>query len=156
MSSPAFGSSLIDSPDAAARVLCDYFLTNADRGDNAANDEFVAELVCRIRANMHPATAVADADGPDPTARRRPGGIDHTDTDRQVAMSVEPPRMPGHLERGRMAAQDSRSEDGSMCTLLVVHENGGSWPSHGLDAPGGRVSQSDATALALGNLKAAK
>lgn len=50
MSSPAFGSSLIDSPDAAARVLCDYFLTNADRGDNAANNEFVAELVCRIRA----------------------------------------------------------------------------------------------------------
>ncbi|HEY3894344.1 MAG TPA: hypothetical protein VGL88_03140 [Pseudonocardiaceae bacterium] len=36
--------------DAAARVLCDYFLVNAERGDNAANDELVAELVRRIRS----------------------------------------------------------------------------------------------------------
>ncbi|MGH3670332.1 MAG: hypothetical protein ACRDSH_06815 [Pseudonocardiaceae bacterium] len=31
-------------------MLRDYFLTNAERGDNAANDEFVAELTRRIRA----------------------------------------------------------------------------------------------------------
>jgi hypothetical protein len=31
-------------------VLCDYFLLNADRGDHAANDELVAELVRRMRA----------------------------------------------------------------------------------------------------------
>ena len=29
----------IDSPEAAAQALCDYFLANADRGDNAVNDE---------------------------------------------------------------------------------------------------------------------
>jgi hypothetical protein len=34
----------------AARALCDVFLANADRGDNAANDDLVAELVQRIRA----------------------------------------------------------------------------------------------------------
>lgn len=38
------------SADAAARALRDLFLANADRGDNAANDELVAELVRRIRA----------------------------------------------------------------------------------------------------------
>ncbi|MGH3983777.1 MAG: hypothetical protein ACRDST_14120 [Pseudonocardiaceae bacterium] len=41
---------LIDSPGTAARALCDYFLANADRGENATNDELVAELVHRIRA----------------------------------------------------------------------------------------------------------
>jgi hypothetical protein len=45
-------SPLIDSPDAAARALCDYFLANADRDDDAANDELVAELVGRIRAQQ--------------------------------------------------------------------------------------------------------
>ncbi|MGH4009047.1 MAG: hypothetical protein ACRDTH_12985 [Pseudonocardiaceae bacterium] len=38
------------SADAAASALQELFLTNADRGDNAANDELVAELVRRIRA----------------------------------------------------------------------------------------------------------
>lgn len=51
VSSPKPGPPVI-SADAAARVLCDYFLTNADRGDNAANDEFVAELALRIRAGQ--------------------------------------------------------------------------------------------------------
>ncbi len=38
------------SVEAAARALQEYFLVNADRGDNAANDELVAELVRRTRA----------------------------------------------------------------------------------------------------------
>lgn len=38
------------SADAAAKALRDYFLANADRDDNAANDQLVAELVRRIRA----------------------------------------------------------------------------------------------------------
>lgn len=37
------------SADAAAAVLRDFFLANADRDDNAANDQLVAELVRRIR-----------------------------------------------------------------------------------------------------------
>jgi hypothetical protein len=52
MSCPASGPPLINSPDAAARVLCDYFLANADRGNNAANDELVAELIHRIRTQQ--------------------------------------------------------------------------------------------------------
>ncbi len=47
--SPGPGPLLINA-DAAARMLCDHFLANADRGDNAANDELVAELVRRMRA----------------------------------------------------------------------------------------------------------
>lgn len=38
------------SPTAVAQALCDHFLTNADRRDHAANDEFIAELLRRIRA----------------------------------------------------------------------------------------------------------
>jgi len=39
------------SADAASRALQEYFLANADRGDNAANDELVAELLRRMRAS---------------------------------------------------------------------------------------------------------
>ncbi|MGH3814030.1 MAG: hypothetical protein ACRDUV_16525 [Pseudonocardiaceae bacterium] len=53
VSSPAPDSPLI-SGDAAARALQDYFLANADRGDNAANDELVAELARRIRTLRTP------------------------------------------------------------------------------------------------------
>jgi hypothetical protein len=52
MSYSVSGPPLIDSPDAAARMLCDYFLANADRGNNAANDELVAELIHRIRTQQ--------------------------------------------------------------------------------------------------------
>ena len=52
MSCPVSGLPLIDSPDAAARVLCDYFLANADRGNNAGNDELVTELIHRIRTQQ--------------------------------------------------------------------------------------------------------
>ena len=49
MSAPVSGPPLI-SADATAKALQEHFLANADRGDNAANDEFVAEMVRRIRA----------------------------------------------------------------------------------------------------------
>jgi hypothetical protein len=51
MSSPVPSPSAI-SQAAAADALCAYFLANADRGDNAANDDLVAELVGRIRAQQ--------------------------------------------------------------------------------------------------------
>ena len=50
MTSPVPDPPLI-SADAAARALQEYFLANADRGDNAANDELVAEIMRRIRAS---------------------------------------------------------------------------------------------------------
>ena len=52
MNSPVSGPPLSGSRDVAVRMLCDYFLANADRGENAANDELVAELVHRIRAQQ--------------------------------------------------------------------------------------------------------
>ncbi|MGH3874263.1 MAG: hypothetical protein ACRDSR_22640 [Pseudonocardiaceae bacterium] len=52
LSATGAGLPLIDSPAAAAQALCDYFLANADRGDHAANDELVAELVRRIRTEQ--------------------------------------------------------------------------------------------------------
>lgn len=47
------GSPLI-STDAAAKALRDLFLANADRGNDAANDELVDALVRRIRALRPP------------------------------------------------------------------------------------------------------
>lgn len=71
-------------------------------------------------------------------------------------MSIEPPSTHGERERGRMAVQGRCSDDGSRCTLLLVHEHDGSWSFHGLGARGVRVSQSDATVLAMGVLKVAE
>ncbi|MGH3926812.1 MAG: hypothetical protein ACRDTT_28770 [Pseudonocardiaceae bacterium] len=47
---PVITSPVIMSPAAVAQALCDHYLTNADRGDDAANDELIAELLRRIRA----------------------------------------------------------------------------------------------------------
>lgn len=51
MSSPVPGPPVI-SAEVAAKALCELFLTNADRGDHAANDHLVAEMVGRIRARQ--------------------------------------------------------------------------------------------------------
>ena len=51
-------------------------------------------------------------------------------------------------ERGRMAMQGRCTDDGSKCTLLLVHELDGSWTFHGLGAPGVKLSKADTVALA--------
>jgi hypothetical protein len=62
------------SAETAARALCELFLANADRGDNAANDHLITEMVERIRAQQdsrdgdrgqQPTTPLA---GPTPTS----------------------------------------------------------------------------------------
>jgi hypothetical protein len=40
------------SAEAAARALCELFLANADRGNNAANDHLIAEMLDRIRTQQ--------------------------------------------------------------------------------------------------------
>ncbi|MGH3824584.1 MAG: hypothetical protein ACRDRA_17385 [Pseudonocardiaceae bacterium] len=40
------------SAETAATALCEMFLANADRGDNAANDYLIAEIVDRIRTRQ--------------------------------------------------------------------------------------------------------
>jgi hypothetical protein len=51
-------------------------------------------------------------------------------------------------ERGRLATRGRRTDDGSMCTLLVIHELDSSWSFHGLGAPGVKLSQADMVTLA--------
>lgn len=40
-------------------------------------------------------------------------------------------------------SRGKRTDEGSMCTLLVIHENNGAWLAHGLGAPGVRLRQAD-------------
>jgi hypothetical protein len=50
-------------------------------------------------------------------------------------------------ERGRLTTRGRSTDDGSWCTLLVVHEIDGSWTIHGLGAPGVTLSQADMVLL---------
>ena len=63
------------SAETAARALCELFLANADRGDNAANDHLIAEMVNRIRTQQES----RDGDrGQQPPIRRVGGSSSHT------------------------------------------------------------------------------
>lgn len=50
-------------------------------------------------------------------------------------------------ELARHAARGRRTDDGSLATLLVVHENDGSWTVHGLGAPGITLDRDTAARL---------
>jgi hypothetical protein len=56
-------------------------------------------------------------------------------------------------ERGRLTTRGRRTDDGSICTLLVVHELDGAWSFHGLGAPGVRLSAADMVELATAILE---
>jgi hypothetical protein len=56
--------------------------------------------------------------------------------------------LHSHRERSRLTAQGRYTDDDSNCTLLVIHEAGGSWAIHGLGAPGVRLSQAEMVVLA--------
>lgn len=71
-------------------------------------------------------------------------------------MSIKPPERHGEREAGRMAIPGRRTDDGSDSTLVVVHENDGSWTFHGLGAPGVRVCKSDAVQIAQGICRASR
>jgi hypothetical protein len=55
-------------------------------------------------------------------------------------------RVPG--ERARLVAQGQHSDDRTSTTLVIIHEENGSWSIHGLGAPGVILSQTDMVALA--------
>jgi len=65
---------------------------------------------------------------------------------------IDTPDVPNKLyserERGRLQAQGHRTDDDSMCTLLVIHEIDGAWAIHGLGAPGVRLTKDVMVALA--------
>ena len=70
---------------------------------------------------------------------------------------IDVPETPHQQrERGRVTARGKCTDDGSMSTLLVVHEFDGAWTFHGLGAPGVRLSQADTVALAESILKRAR
>lgn len=54
-------------------------------------------------------------------------------------------RVPG--ERARLVVTGRRTEDGSQCTVIVIHEEDGTWAIHGLGNQGVRVSEADIVAL---------
>ena len=55
-------------------------------------------------------------------------------------------RVPG--ERARVVVQGRSTEDGSHCTVIVIHEQDGTWAIHGLGNPGVRLPTADMAALA--------
>ena len=59
-------------------------------------------------------------------------------------------------ERGRIAVPGNRTDDDSMCTLLVIHETDGRWAIHGLGAPGVRLTNDKMVALAESILERAR
>jgi hypothetical protein len=52
-----------------------------------------------------------------------------------------------HGERVRLVVSGRRTDDESACTLLVIHEDSGTWAIHGLGNQGVRVSAADMAAL---------
>jgi hypothetical protein len=55
-------------------------------------------------------------------------------------------RVPG--EQARIVVQAERSDDHSTATLVIIHEENGSWSIHGLGVSGVRLSKTDMTAVA--------
>jgi hypothetical protein len=55
-------------------------------------------------------------------------------------------RVPG--ERARIVVQGRRSDDGSTATLVIIHEENGTWSIHSLGVSGVRLSKTDMTAVA--------
>jgi hypothetical protein len=71
------------------------------------------------------------------------------DKDRAVIHVSE--RVPG--ERARVVVQGRSTEDGSQCTVIVIHEQDGTWTIHGLGNQGVQLTSPDMAALAETILK---
>ena len=73
---------------------------------------------------------------------------------------IDPPEQPETVhfqrERGRLQAPGHRTDDDSMCTLLVIDETDDRWAIHGLGAPGVRLTNDKMVALAESILRAAR
>lgn len=63
-------------------------------------------------------------------------------------------RVPG--ERARIVVRGRSTDDGSSCTVLVIHEDDGTWVIHGLGNQGVRVPSADIAALAGAILERAR
>ncbi|MGH8573379.1 MAG: hypothetical protein ACREX8_12510 [Gammaproteobacteria bacterium] len=66
--------------------------------------------------------------------------------------------MQHEIEHSRMTAAGKRTDDGEQCTLLVVHETGGSWVMypHGWGKFGVRLPKAEAVRVARAILDGAE
>jgi len=55
-------------------------------------------------------------------------------------------RVPG--ERARLVVSGRNTEDDRPCTVIVIHEEGGTWAIHGLGNRGVRLPTRDVVTLA--------
>jgi hypothetical protein len=73
---------------------------------------------------------------------------------------IDIPDIPETLhfqrERGRLQVPGHRTDDDTMCTLLVIHETDGRWAIHGLGAPGVRLTNAAIANLAQSILRMAQ
>ena len=76
-------------------------------------------------------------------------GVPAGENEEQVMTDV-----PG--ERGRLHARGHRTDDDSLCTLLLINEANGSGAIHGLGAPGVRLARDVIVNLAQEILRAAR
>ncbi|MGH4011884.1 MAG: hypothetical protein ACRDTH_27600 [Pseudonocardiaceae bacterium] len=60
---------------------------------------------------------------------------------------IDVPQHHHKPELGRLTTRGRATDDGSLTTLLVVHEIDGAWTIHGLGAPGVTLARADAVAL---------
>jgi hypothetical protein len=75
-----------------------------------------------------------------------------TDKDQPVIQVSD--RVPG--ERARVVMSGRSTEDGSHCTVIVIHEQDGTWAIHGLGNPGVRLPPADMVALSEAVLERAR
>lgn len=69
---------------------------------------------------------------------------------------IDLPETHYQRERGRVLAHGRTTDDGSRCTLIVIHELDRSWSVHGLGAPGVKVPAADMVTLAEAILERAR
>lgn len=77
---------------------------------------------------------------------KRCGGVRNPGLVSTVAEIRVSERVPG--ERARIVVQGQRSDDGSTATLVIIHEENGTWSIHGLGVAGVRLSKTNMIAVA--------
>ncbi len=115
----------------------------------AAIDAALALLATTERAGLAPTFGARVTRG---VCARRSGPTVTTSSPVERAAIAEAMRSTN----GGLTTRGRSTDDGSWTTLLVVHEDDGSWTFHGLGAPGVTLPAADMVALAESILKRAR